>query len=105
MKILSAILVVIALMFLWNSLTCQFCHRPDGIYPEITGEAARASCMDYRPGYVSRSYSWGGWQVRIYVPGYGCIANDPTPVDIGGVRITTWAKGFHREPIVSAVIR
>lgn len=102
MKRIIAVIVLIALLFAWNTLTCTACRKHGGRFAEITDvSSARWMCMEGGSGFVHVRYTWvQNWLVGVYIPGLGCFYNDPTPqyVRVGGfeLAIKTWFKGFHR---------
>jgi hypothetical protein len=110
-KLLKFILPVLALLFLWNYLTCQFCggSMPNSgsigpfSYSGTNGTVGECA-IDHSNSPVTWSYTGATYQVNIYIPGLGCFSNSPTPLYINAgpikIAITTWAKGFHRVPMM-----
>lgn len=92
MKKIVIILLPIILLFAWNELTCQFCPRDND------GEAMtmQECAIHGENSPITRSYGWTGWKVNVWIPFIGCIANDPTPVDVFGIRVEGWFKGWHQ---------
>jgi hypothetical protein len=101
-KLLKFILPVLALLFVWNYLTCQYCD--EGIWPEGGNGTMQECAIHGQNSPITKAFNGISWQVNIYIPGLGCISNDTTPIYIRfgpfKLTITGWFKGFHRVPIM-----
>lgn len=99
-NLLIFLVILIALFFAWNKLTCQFCQG-DNAGSTMT---MRECAIHGQDTPITKEFVWVGWQVNIWVPFVGCISNDPTPLylNAGPVRVTIggWFKGWHRVRVI-----
>lgn len=102
MKSIFTVLVVIGLLYAWSRATNTAPNREHVDFASTIG-SVQACSIHGAGGYITRSFVWVGWQVNIFIPGYGCISNDPGPIYIrlpgSTLTIGTWFKGWHRVPL------